>query len=88
MTNIFKVNKKNNRTSSGGSIVNFEHILHFIIIIQSNKCRLRLRNYKSQTVKFISVTERNFLPYGLGEFVGLHIFVLFDPTYFIVFHPT
>ena len=33
MSNIFKVNNKNNRTSCGGSIVNFEHILHFIIII-------------------------------------------------------
>ena len=33
MSNIFKVNNKNNRTSCDGSIVNFEHILHFIIII-------------------------------------------------------
>ena len=33
MSNIFKVDKKNSRILSGGSIVNFEFILHFIIII-------------------------------------------------------
>ena len=39
MSNIFKVNNKNNRTTSGGSIVNFEHILQFtiIIIVESNQ---------------------------------------------------
>ena len=33
MSNIFKVNNKDNRKTSGTSTVNFEHISHFIVII-------------------------------------------------------
>ena len=33
MSNIFKVNNKDNRMTSGASTVNFKHILHFIIIV-------------------------------------------------------
>ena len=33
MSNIFRVNLKDTRTTSGASIVNFEHILHFIVNI-------------------------------------------------------
>ena len=29
MSNIFKVNNKDTRTTSGASIANFEHISHF-----------------------------------------------------------
>ena len=32
MSNIFKVNNNDTRTKSGNSIVNFEHILHFILL--------------------------------------------------------
>ena len=32
MANIFKVNNKDTRTMSGASLVNFEHILHFILL--------------------------------------------------------
>ena len=43
MSNIFKVNNKDTRTTSDVSVINFEHILHFIIIIivefnQLNAC--------------------------------------------------
>ena len=40
MSNIFKVNIKDTRTMSDASIVNFEHILHIIILsllLNSNK---------------------------------------------------
>ena len=30
---MFKVNNKDTRTTSGTSIVNFEHILHFILLL-------------------------------------------------------
>ena len=33
MSDIFKVKNKDSRTSSGASIVNFEHILHFILLL-------------------------------------------------------
>ena len=32
MANIFKVNNKDTRTMSGASLVNSEHILHFILL--------------------------------------------------------
>ena len=32
MANIFKVNNNDTRTMSGASLVNFEHILHFILL--------------------------------------------------------
>ena len=32
MANIFKVNNKDTKTMSGASLVNFEHILHFILL--------------------------------------------------------
>ena len=32
MPNIFKDNNKDTRTTSGASIVNFEHIFHFILL--------------------------------------------------------
>ena len=40
MSNIFKVNNKDTRTTSGASVVNFEHISHFILLLlllNSNK---------------------------------------------------
>ena len=37
MINIFKVNSKDNKTTPVASIVNFEHILHFIIIVEFNQ---------------------------------------------------
>ena len=33
MSDIFKVNSKDTRTTSGASSVNFEHILHFILLL-------------------------------------------------------
>ena len=35
MSNMFKVNNKDTRTTSGASIVNFEHILQFILLVHS-----------------------------------------------------
>ena len=40
VSDIFKVNNKDTRTTSGASIVNFEHVPHFILLIlllNSNK---------------------------------------------------
>ena len=38
MSNIFKVNNRDNRTTSGAFIVNFEHTLHLgIIIVEFNQ---------------------------------------------------
>ena len=40
MSNIFKVNNKDTRTTTGASIVNFEHIYPFILLlllVNSNK---------------------------------------------------
>ena len=40
MSNIFKVKNKDTRTMSGASFVNFEHILHYILLLSllnSNK---------------------------------------------------
>ena len=47
MSNIFKVNNKDTRTTPVTSIVNFEHISHFILLLlllNSNK-QLGLRSY-------------------------------------------
>ena len=33
MSNISKVNNKDTRIMSGASVVNFEHILHFILLL-------------------------------------------------------
>ena len=49
MSNIFKVNKKDKRTTSGVSVANFALISHFIlllILLNSNKCQFSLRNYR------------------------------------------
>ena len=35
MSNIFKVNNKDTKTTSGASLVNFEHILQFILLFIS-----------------------------------------------------
>ena len=37
MINIIKVNSKDNRATSVASVVNFEHILHFVIIVEFNQ---------------------------------------------------
>ena len=40
VSDTFKVNNKDTRTTSGASIVNFEHVPHFILLIlllNSNK---------------------------------------------------
>ena len=48
-SNILKFNNKDTRKTSGSSIVNFEHISQFILLlycwIQTNKCQFSLRNY-------------------------------------------
>ena len=33
LSNIFKVSNKNTRTKSGASVINSEHILHFILLL-------------------------------------------------------
>ena len=33
MSNIFTVNNKDTRTTSGVSVVNFEHTLHYILLL-------------------------------------------------------
>ena len=67
--------------ASGAFVVNFENILHFILIFCIDFNLINVEPEKSQTINFFSVTERNMLYYGLGgEFVGLHVFILFHPT--------
>ena len=66
-SNIFKVNSKDTRTVS----VNFEHISHFILqLITVGPEKLVSYN------KVFFRTVRNILSYGLGKFVGLHVFIL------------
>ena len=80
LSDIFKVKNKVNRMASGAFVVNFENILHFILIFCIDFNLINVEPEKSQTINFFSVTERNMLYYGLGKFVGLHVFILFHPT--------
>ena len=75
-SNIFKVNSKDTRTVS----VNFEHISHFILLLIAEFKLPPVGSEKlvSYTIKLISEL-RNILSYGLGKFVGLHVFILIHP---------
>ena len=64
--------------------LNFEHISHFILLLlllNSNK-QMLLGPKKLQflTINLFSVSVGNILSYGLGIFVGLHVFILIHPT--------
>ena len=51
MSNIFKVNNKDNRMTSGASTVNFKHILHFIIIVvEFNQINVGRNNWEKYIV--------------------------------------
>ena len=72
-SNIFKVNSKDTRTVS----VNFEHISHFILqlITEFKLSPVGPEKLVSYNKVFFR-TVRNILSYGLGKFVGLHVFIL------------
>ena len=64
--------------------LNFEHISHFILLLlllNSNK-QMLLGPKKLQflTINLFSVPVGNMFSYGLGIFVGLHVFILIHPT--------
>ena len=76
--NIFKVNNKDTRMMSGASFANFEHILHFILLL------ILLTEFEQinvvwagetvvQSINLFPVTVKNILSYGLGKFVGIYV---------------
>ena len=85
MQNIFKVNYKETRTTSGASMANFEYI-YFTLYSTVNIAKFPQINAswawdnKLQTINLFPVTVRNKLSYGLRKFVGLYLFsCLFTP---------
>ena len=83
VSNIFKVNNKDTRTTSGASVVNFEHISHFtlqLILLNSNKLiPFGPEKRLFPTINLFSMTMRNILFYGPKKFVGV-CFHLYSPS--------
>ena len=63
---------------SGASFANFEHILHFILLL------ILLTEFEQinvvwagetvvQSINLFPVTVKNILSYGLGKFVGIYV---------------
>ena len=80
----WKLTNKDTRMTSGALFVNLEHILYFILCyycwIQTNKCRLCLRNSSFRQKNLFPVTGRNIFSYRLGKFFGLHVFKFIHPA--------
>ena len=81
MPNIFKIKNKDTKTMSGASIVIFEHVSHFILLLVllslSKLMPVGPEKLQFQTVNLFSVAVRNILSYGLGKFVGYIFSCLF-----------
>ena len=71
------MSKKDTGMTPGTSIVNFEHVSHFITLsnlLNSNKQMLVGPEKRTfQTINLFLVTVRNILFYGLGKFVRLYV---------------
>ena len=67
----FKVNSQETRTMSGAAVVNFEHILHFILllILLNKLMQVGPEKRQFQAIIVFSVTVRNILSNGLEKFV-------------------
>ena len=51
MSNILQVNHKGNRMMPGASFVNFEHILHFILLLIAMAIQILLLQQKNTDAK-------------------------------------
>ena len=77
VSNILKVSNKDTGMESGTSIVNFQHVSHFILL--SNLLNLNKEmlvgpeKWTFETINLFLVTVRNILFYGLGKFVRLYV---------------
>ena len=71
------MSNKDTGMESGTSIVNFQHVSHFIL--QSNLLNLKKEmlvgpeKWTFETINLFLVTVRNILFYGLGKFVRLYV---------------
>ena len=82
MSNIFKVNTKDTRTTYGVSVVNFEQILYFILLLIAGFNQITASWAWETTVsdnKVVFRTVRNILSYGLGKFAGVQDVILVCP---------
>ena len=82
MDTSFKVNCQETRTMSGAAVVNFEHILHFILLLILLKKLMQVGPEKRQFQAIIvfSVTVRNILSNGLEKFVAVYAFIFIHLT--------
>ena len=64
--------------------LNFEHISHFILLLLllnlNKQMQLGPKKLQFLTINLFSVPVGNMFSYGLGIFVGLHVFILIHPT--------
>ena len=78
----FKVNSQETRTMSGAAVVNFEHILHFILllILLNKLMQVGPEKRQFQAIIVFSVTVRNILSNGLEKFVMVYVFIFIHST--------
>ena len=75
LINIFKVNSKDNTTTSVASVVIFGHILHFIIIVEFNQINV---DWAWETV----VSDNRFVFSNWKKYIALWVREIFWATYF------
>ena len=84
MSNIFKVNNKDIRTTSGVSIVNFEHVLHYIllsILLNSNKYMLLGPEERQfQTINLFFSNFEKYIVLWEGKICRAINFYLYSPN--------
>ena len=84
MSNLFKVfevNNKDTRMASGASVVDYEHISQFILmlLLNSNKKNAGWVWETNSFRQFFFKTMRNKMSNGLEHFIGLQVFILIQP---------
>ena len=84
MSNIIKVDNKDTRTMPGASIVNYEHISHFILLLLLLNANKQMivgpEKLMFPTKNFFLVIKGSVLPYELGKAVRLHVFIFIPLT--------
>ena len=78
-----QVNNKDSRTKPAASIVNSEHILHFILMLSLFNLKKKINGpekLRFQIINLFSVTVGNILFFGLRKSVGSHVFNLIHPA--------
>ena len=63
--------------TSGTSIFNFKHVLHFILPLKFEQI---IAGWAWETAASDNEFVSNIMSYGLGKFVGLCVFVFIHPT--------